>query len=55
MCRAHDRRCLLAELKAERGKLTDQQQVVIGMLRECGLAVFVWRPSDFDEIASVLR
>lgn len=55
LCRTRDRRVVLAELKAERGKLTDRQEVVIDLLRECGLDVFVWRPSDFDTIASVLR
>jgi len=44
-----------AELKSERGKLTGRQAEVIDLLRDCGALVCVWRPSDLDTIAEVLR
>lgn len=37
---------IYAELKAERGKVSDEQQAWIDALAACGQRVFVWRPSD---------
>lgn len=45
---------IFAELKSEKGKLTAAQEKYIGLLRACGMRVYVWRPSDIDEVISVL-
>jgi hypothetical protein len=47
-------RIVYAELKSERGTLTDRQRVVIAYLQAAGAYVHVWKPSDFDTIAKVL-
>lgn len=31
-------------------RVTAVQARVLGMLEACGLEVFVWRPSDFDQV-----
>jgi hypothetical protein len=49
-------RFILAELKAENGKTTPHQEAWLGWLRDCPhLEVYLWRPSDLDRIAEVLR
>ena len=49
-------RMVVAELKAERGHLTDDQAVWMRALGECpGVEAYVWRPSDWDEIVRVLQ
>jgi VRR-NUC domain len=48
-------RIVWAELKAQRGRLTDAQRAWIEELRACGQAAVVWRPSDWQEIEDVLR
>jgi hypothetical protein len=48
-------RFILAELKSEKGKLTASQTRIIETLKEAGVEVHVWRPSDFDEIVELLR
>ena len=54
MCRPP--RYIAAELKTERGKLTPFQEQALELLRQCpGIEVFLWRPSQLDEIAEVLR
>jgi hypothetical protein len=55
LARVRDQRVILAELKSERGTLTGRQAEVIDLLRDCGMTVCVWRPSDIDTIAEVLR
>lgn len=71
LVRVRDRRLIFAELKAEKGKLSDRQTVVLDMLRSLewpglerraaggaalpSIEVFVWRPSDFDALVEVLR
>ena len=48
-------RCLFAELKTERGRLSAAQKVWVAALEECaGVESYVWRPSDWDEIHAVL-
>ncbi len=37
---------LFAELKSERGRLTEDQKTWIGLLKTTTAAVHVWRPSD---------
>lgn len=48
-------RHLAAELKSESGKVRPEQDEVLASLEFAGVAVYVWRPSDLDEIARVLR
>jgi hypothetical protein len=49
-------RFVLAELKRENGKPSAYQQTWLELLRACpGIETYLWRPSDFDTIAAVLR
>lgn len=48
-------RVVWAELKSERGKLSDEQRDWIDALLGCGQEMFVWRPSDWSVIEKVLR
>jgi hypothetical protein len=49
-------RFVVAELKTEKGKLSIDQDYWIGLLRDCpGIEVFIWRPSDWDEIVRLLK
>lgn len=48
-------RVVWAELKSERGRLTDDQRAWIEELRACGQETYIWRPSDFREVERVLR
>lgn len=41
-------RFFMAELKREKGRLSKAQELVIAELRDCGVEVHVWRPSDFE-------
>ena len=52
---ARGNRLLIAEIKSDKGKLTDQQRHWLDALWECGQEVYLWRPADFEEIARVLR
>lgn len=45
---------LLAELKADRGRLAPAQASVVASLRRAGVRVEVWRPSDWQIIRSTL-
>ena len=45
---------LFRELKTEIGKLTGTQRVWLDSLAEAGVDAGVWRPSQLDEIYSVL-
>jgi hypothetical protein len=46
---------ILAELKTERGKLSDFQTRWLLDLDAHGIRCFMWRPSDWDEIEATLR
>jgi hypothetical protein len=59
-------RVIFAELKSEKGKLSDTQKVWIECLINASATnrgsptllspeVYVWRPSDFDDIVEVLK
>ena len=51
-----DRRQVFAELKSEKGKLTEYQLEWLKALQEVpGNEVFVWRPSDWENIVKVLE
>ena len=48
---------IFAELKAERGRVSKAQEEWMAQLRWAGTGVhvYVWKPSDWDEIVEVLR
>lgn len=48
-------RIVYAELKTEAGRVTRTQWAVIDGLRAAGAEVHIWRPSDRDDIARILR
>ena len=49
-------RLLFAELKRDRGKPTPDQAEWLELLRACpGVETYLWHPSDFDDIAAILR
>lgn len=47
-------RVVWVELKAEDGKLSEDQEAWIEDLESCGQEVYVWRPSDIAEVQRVL-
>ena len=48
-------RVIYAELKARRGKLTEEQQTWNAALAAGGAEVYLWRPAALDDIAQILR
>ena len=61
MIRRVDRRIVFAELKTEKGKIRPQQEEVLDVLthiagegRTKKAEVYLWRPSDWDQIRRVL-
>ena len=50
-------RLIFAELKTEKGKTSEYQQQWLDVLGKCGgnVEVYLWRPSDIEEIVQVLR
>lgn len=48
-------RVIFAELKSDRGKLTEAQRAWIDELRACGQEAYVFRPRDWKTIERVLR
>jgi len=48
-------RLVFAELKRENGKVSDTQVEWLDLLSDTCAEVYVWRPSDWDAIAAVLR
>lgn len=48
------KRTVYAELKTEKGKVTPSQQQWLDALADAGNEVYLWRPSDFEEICEVL-
>ena len=51
-----DRRLIFAELKSEKGKLTQAQAQWLWLLRKVpGIEVRIWRPRMLEKIARMLR
>lgn len=49
-------RLVVAELKTEKGKLTDAQQSWMADLEQVlSVGAYVWKPSDWAELEAVLR
>ena len=56
LCLVKSERLIYAELKSNKGKVTEQQQRWLGVLKATGKCdVYVWRPCDFQSIVEVLR
>jgi hypothetical protein len=48
-------RMVLAELKSDRGKISDAQRRVFALLDQVdGVESYVWRPADFDSVKDTL-
>ncbi len=45
---------IVAELKVGNGKLTPEQAAWVSAWEAAGVAVYLWRPENFDEIEAVL-
>ena len=48
-------RLLFLEIKSEKGIVSDEQSVWLTALAATRAEVYVWKPSQWDEIVSVLR
>ena len=49
------KRVIYAELKGEKGELTDHQRDWLETLKECGQEVYLWKPADIMTIVEILR
>ena len=47
-------RLIVAELKVQKGKVSDHQQRWLEKFKLTGVEVFLWRPSDIREIEEIL-
>ncbi len=55
LCMTHATRgTIFAELKAEKGRVSEEQKAWIDALKESGEEVHLWRPSQIDEIVERL-
>ena len=50
-----DGKVIFAELKTDKGQLTEDQYLWLIELEAAQVKVFVWRPSDWREIEEILR
>jgi hypothetical protein len=48
-------RVVFAELKAQKGRLTEQQSIWQIALRVAGAEAYCWRPSDWPQVEQTLR
>ena len=48
-------RLIFAELKSEKGELSDAQLDWYFDLKESGFEVYIWRPSMFNQIVEILQ
>jgi len=49
-------RCIVAELKSEKGRVSAEQQSWLdGFSQVLGIEVYVWRPSDWQAIVGILE
>ena len=47
-------RVIFVELKSEKGRLSAAQKHWISKLEKAGVEIYVWRPSQYDEIVAML-
>jgi len=55
LCMCRDKRIIFAELKTEKGKTTVEQEKWLEKLHNTPAEVYLWRPSDFNEICEILK
>jgi len=55
LCAVRGARVEFIELKAEKGRLSQEQATWLAALGQAGQSVHCWRPSDWDVIEEVLR
>jgi hypothetical protein len=55
LCSAIQKRIIFVELKSEIGKVSPAQDFWLDLLKSCDCEAYVWRPSDFDRAAEILR
>jgi hypothetical protein len=55
LCLAKPGRLIYAELKSEKGKVSDKQREWLDTLKAAGAEAYVWRPSQFEEAVEILR
>lgn len=48
-------RVIFAELKAERGRLTEDQRAWLTALYGCSVERYLWRPSDWRHVERILK
>lgn len=48
-------RLIFAELKSETGELTVEQYAWLYLLQKLGHEVYLWKPSEWDEIVKILE
>ena len=53
-CQERGPRCLAVELKAEKGKLTEEQILWLDAFAEAGVHTEVWHPSMWADIERLL-
>ena len=49
------KRIIFAELKSEDGKVTETQREWLNALTACDQEVYLWRPSNIEAIAEILK
>jgi hypothetical protein len=49
------KRVIYAELKSEKGVVTEYQQEWLDTLAACGQEVHLWRPGDIERVVEILR
>ena len=54
LCHPRGRGLIFAELKADKGRLSDSQQIWLQALADAGCETYVWRPKDIDIISDTL-
>lgn len=55
LCMVKRCRLIFAELKADKGRVSPEQQEWIDALKETKAEVYLWRPADFDNILEILK
>jgi hypothetical protein len=48
-------RLVFAELKREKGKVTEAQKVWLKRLEATGAECYIWRPSQWEEVLAILE
>ena len=55
LCLAKAGRLIFAELKSEIGKVSQKQEEWLDVLKAAGAETYIWRPNQFEEVATILR